>query len=143
MALPIMLAASACSSYRHVEPLPGASMVVRVSFPVPRDIRARTVAGDSILLAEVREIQGTVISAQRDTIHIRIGSMRGPWGNFSGLPEGTVAAVSRDASVRVEAKSFDGRRTATMTGGAVGIVVIGVALLSALAVIAALKSIGG
>jgi hypothetical protein len=143
MALPLVLAAVGCSSYRPVELLPGAAEAVRVSFPAPRDIHARTPAGDSMLLTDVREIQGTVISAQRDTIHLRIASMRGPWGNFNGLPEGTVAAVPRDASVRVEAKAFDSGRTAATSAGAAGIVLIGVVLLSALALIAALKAGGG
>src|SRR5688500_18772862 len=137
----IVAATMGCSSYRPTAPLPAPMTEVRVSFAAPRDIAVRSPAGDSILLANVRELRGAVVRSQLDTrmdhLRIRLGSAHGPSGGLSNVPEGAIATIPRDMFVRVEQRSFDPMKTLRVVGyiaGAallVSLLAIGLALDSA------------
>lgn len=122
------LLAAACTSYRPTAPLPAPATTVRVSFLSPRDVVARSAAGDSILLAGVRELTGSVVRAQLDTrmdsLRVRIGSARNASGAIPGIPEGAIATVPRETFVRVEQKSIDPVKTFRVVALAAGVVLL-------------------
>ena len=130
----IAVVAAGCSSYRPTAPLPAPATTVRVSFPSPRDVVARTTTGDSMVLAGVRELSGRIVRAQLDTrmdsLTIRLGSACGAAGGISGIPEGAVATIPRDLFVRVEQRSIDPWKTLKV----VGYVAAGALMLSLLAI---------
>ena len=123
-----VLIIAGCSSYRPTAPLPAQATTVRVSFIAPRDVVARSAAGDSILLAGVRELTGSVVRAQLDTrmdsLRIRLGSARNEEGAIAGVPEGAIVSVPRVAFVRVEQKSFDPVKTFRVVALVAGVVVL-------------------
>ncbi len=122
--LPFVFAAAGCSSYRPIARQTPADTPVRVRFASTRDVVARTPAGDSLLLTNLRELRGAVVSATADTVHVRIATLRKLPGSHGEAPAGAIAAVPRDALVRIDAKTFDGEKT----GGAVLLVAVGVAV---------------
>ena len=132
----IALLAAGCTSYRPTAPLPAPATTVRVTFLSPRDVVARGAAGDSMVLTGVRELTGSVVRAQLDTrtdsLRIRLGSVRGPSGAISGIPDGAIATVPREVFVRVEQRSFDPRKTMKVVGyvalGALALVVLAIGL---------------
>ena len=130
----VMAATIGCSSYRPTAPLPAPATDVRVSFAAPRDIAVRSPAGDSILLANVRELRGAIVRSQLDTrmdyLRIRLGSAHGASGALSNVPDGAIATVTRDMFVRVEQRSFDPMKTLRVVGYIAG----GVLIVSLLAI---------
>ena len=114
--LVVMFATVGCMGYTPVDPQPDAEAAVRLSFTSPRSIVSRSPAGDSILLRDVTQLRGTVVSVRSDTIYVRLRSARLPQGVITGPAQGTVAAVPRDADVRTEKVSVSGRRTIALVG---------------------------
>ena len=121
-----------CSSYRPSAPLPAPATTVRVSFLTPRDVVARTPAGDSVLLTKVRQLSGSIVRAQLDTrtdvVRIRLGSARDSSGAIVGIPEGAIATVPRETFVRVEQKALDPVKTLRLVALVAGVVVLITAL---------------
>jgi len=137
--LVVVAATVGCSSYRPSAPLPAPATVVRVSFASPRDISVLNPAGDSVVLANVRELRGAIVRSQLDArmdhLRIRLGSAHGPSGALSDVPGGAIATVPRDMFVRVEQRSFDPMKTLRL----IGMIAAGVLLVTALAIGIALE----
>ena len=122
------LLAAGCSSYRPAAPLPAPATPVRVSFLSPRDLVVRTATGDSIVLAGVRELRGSVVRSRldvrTDSLRVLVESARGASGAFSGIPRGATVLVPRETFVRVEQRSFDVMKTTKVIALAAGAVVL-------------------
>lgn len=136
--LAFVLIGAGCSSYRPSAPLPAPATTVRVSFLSPRDVVARTPAGDSMMLVGVRQLNGSIVRAQLDTrmdvVRVRLGSARDSSGAIEGIPDGAIVSVPREPFVRVEQKSIDPVKTfrvVALVAGAVvliGVLALGLAL---------------
>jgi hypothetical protein len=72
-----LLLAEACTSYRAVRPgaAPRRSTPVRVFFASPRELRAVSVAGDTVMLRNVLELTGVIEKASGDTLDVRLLTM--------------------------------------------------------------------
>lgn len=76
---------------------------VRLLIDPPRDLVARTADGDSLPLSDIAEVVGRVVGDSPDTIAVMATSVRRAGAESSaGVPSGSVVAVRRDSTVRVE-----------------------------------------
>ncbi len=111
-----VLATAGCKSYRPTAPLPQPATQVRVTFATPRNIVAVSPAGDAQLLGNVTELHGSIVRAQLDTrldsIRIRLGSARAGKESLLQVPDGAIATVPRDVTVRMDQRSVDPWKTA-------------------------------
>ena len=111
---------------------------VRLLIDPPRDLVARTADGDSLPLGDIAEIVGRVIGDSPDTIAVMATSIRHPGAESStGVPSGSVVAVRRDSTVRVEVISAHPRAVE------IGITVVTGVVLVSLLVYASMLGGGG
>lgn len=97
-----LLVASCCACVPWTSTAP-ATPAVRVLLDPSRDLAAATAEGDSVVLRAVAELVGRVVWDSDDTITVMVTAVRRDGAESeSGVASGTVAAVGRDSTVRVE-----------------------------------------
>ena len=80
-----------------------ATLAVRLLIDPPRDIRAVTADGDSLLFRDAAELLGRVLWETDDSITVMVTTVRRAAAESpSGVKSGTVVALRRDPTVRVE-----------------------------------------
>ena len=114
----LLLATAGCTSYRPTAPLPQPATNVRVTFATPRNIVAVSPAGEERLLRNVTEVSGSIVRAQLDTrldsIRIRLGSALAGREPLRSIPDGAIATVPRDVTVRIDQRAVDPWKTAAL-----------------------------
>lgn len=108
-----------------------AKPAVRLLLDPPRDVAAITADGDSVVLRGVAELVGRVVRDSADTIAVMVTTVRRVRAESpSGVASGTVAAVARDSTVRVEIIS---RHPQTVEIGVTALTLAAIAALIAIA----------
>ena len=91
---------SACVPWTSMAPDKPA---VRLLLDPPRDLVARTADGDSLPLGDIAEVVGRVVGDSSDTIAVMATTVRRAGAESpSGVPSGSVVAVRRDSTVRLQ-----------------------------------------
>ena len=134
MALP----SAGCHSYKPLT-TPGAavSQMVRLQFSQPRDLLGRTATGTDSLLSGVSSLEGRVLAASADTLHVTITRITDSLGERL-VTTSVAVTIIRDPSVAVDVLALDANRTAAFGGGALYALV----LVTAIALVAALYAAG-
>lgn len=115
-----------------VTPMAPATPAVRLLIDPPRDVRAVTADGDSLVFRDAAELLGRVVWETDDSITVMVTTVRRAAAESpSGVKSGTVVALRRDPAVRVEVISEHPRTVEyAVTGVTVGLILLALWFLS-------------